>query len=227
MTTSQERRLHMFRALLLFCITHQRITDLNLSFKRGVIKLQAMITGIDRAIAGQRVSPESAFTEKKLLRATLCESGAVIGSSVFAWAVDHEDVVLEGRIKWRAVSILDKLSDESLLGACRDLLADAEATRDRDPGLDVTEEELLQFESSIGLFAEKQPVPRNTTSTRSRNTKTLGQLMTSTNSLLRKQLDKAALKYKKTHPEFYLEYLENRKVLDVPTRPSGMAENAG
>ena len=67
--------------------------------------------------------------------------------------------------KW-TVSTLEKLSEVKLEQACRSILADAKTVRAAAPKVSISEEEVLQFESLIGTFVEKKPVPRNSTSRR-------------------------------------------------------------
>jgi hypothetical protein len=217
MTKTQERRYNMFGAVWHFCKAQPALLDLNLPFKRGVLKLEAALAAIDAAIAGQSVSPESAGAEKKLTRANLCNAAAVACAQLAAWAAEQNDVGLQARTKW-TVSSLERLSDKNLENAARAIATDARAALARDPQLGLDPAEVLQLESLIGQFVEKKPILRNTTSQRSRQTATLSQLMTRTGALLKDQLDKAVIKYKVTHPEFYREYKENRKVMDVAGR---------
>lgn len=207
----------MMIALLAFAQAHPDIVDSNLLFKRGILKLDGIIVNIKAAIEGQSVSPQSPQAEKNLLRADLCDAASIACGQLQAQAVDSGDVGLKARSKW-TVSKLDKLSDVKLEQTARSILADVKAARERDAEFGVSEAEALQLESLIGSFVEKKPQPRNTTSKRSTQTASLAQLMTTAGGILREQLDKAALKFKKTHPQFYKEYRENRKVMDVAVK---------
>ncbi|RYD93498.1 MAG: hypothetical protein EOP50_11045 [Sphingobacteriales bacterium] len=217
MTTVQERRFNMMLAVLLLARTYPDVVAQNLTFKKGILKLDALVENIKNAIAGQSLSPEGASAEKKLLRANLTEATVIASGLLSAWAVDRGDVALKARSKWTA-STLDKLSEVELEQAARNSSADAKAARLLDPEMGLSEEDVLQLDALIGSFVEKKTQPRSSTTRRSRNTATLSQLMTGANAVLRDQLDKAIVKYKVTAPEFYKEYKENRKVMDVAGR---------
>ncbi|TCJ18632.1 hypothetical protein EPD60_03790 [Flaviaesturariibacter flavus] len=217
MTTIQERRFNMMLAVIALCRANPRILDRNLPFKRGFLKLESICANVGTASAGQRVSVESVQAEKKLARASLCDATAIACGQLKAWATETGDAGMSMRSKW-TVSTLEKLSDLNLENTCREIIADAELALTRDPEMGITATESLQLKSLLGAFVEKKPVPRNTTARRSSSTATLAQLMTSAGQVLRLQLDKAAVKYKATEPEFYREYKENRKVMDVGVR---------
>lgn len=214
----------MMIALLAFAQAHPDTVNANLLFKRGILKLDGVVVNIKKAIAGQSVTSKSPQAEKDLLKADLCEATAIASGQLQALATDSGDASLKARSNW-SVSELDRLSEVKLEQAARAVLDDVKAVRQRDPEFTVTEEETLQLESLIGAFVEKKPAPRNTTSKRSTQTASLAQLLTSATTILREQLDKAALKYKKTHPDFYKEYRENRKVMDVAGRKDDRGSN--
>lgn len=216
----------MAQAVIRYADAHPDIVASNKPFQKYVTQLKRQHLAIDAAAKGQDEDATGSHQDKKLARARLCLEASIASGLIYAWAADQENGELEARNAWTQ-SDLEQLSATRLERACRAILADGKTTFEADPECGLTEEGLRLLETLIGTFAERKEAPRNKTSERSAHTKKLAALMKELTPLLRDKMDKAALAFKKTHPDFYMQYKENRKIMDVARADAAPGHGGG
>ena len=226
MTKTQERRFNMVDAMITYCDAHPDIVATNKPFQKYLLQVKRQYSSIGAAAAGQDEDSTGIKREKTLARTRLCLEASVVCGQTAAWATDREKPELQERNNWTQ-STLSLLTDARLERACRAIVADGRATLAADPDCGLTEAGLMHLESLIGTFSELKEAPRNKTSDRSTHTKNMSTLMKGLTELLREKLDKSALTFKKTNPDFYTGYKENRKIMDVASRSAAEGHGGG
>lgn len=219
MTKTQQRRYNMALAVLRFCLAHLDILNLNLAFKKAVTKLGTLTDAVSLAVQGQAQDTRGVQDVKMNLKDTLVFITAQVSALLFAYATDKGDAALKAKAGWKDRD-LERLNESELPEIAENLVRDAtpaaSAADAAEYGLSLAL--LTNLKSAIGAYREGKDAPRNATANRSTETRTLEQTMSATSRHLRESMDKLVEFYKKTHPEFYNTYKENRKVMDVASR---------
>jgi len=151
---------------------------------------------------------------------------------------DYEDEIM--RIAGQICSLATKNNDMSLaaqteltLPQLDKMAADVlEAAGNRISGLatanlagladyGITQADITALDGMTGQFHDAKTAPRKAIATRAGQTKTLPPAVKTVISLLRNQLDKEMLMFKKSNPEFYAGYVSARVIVNHGGRKSG------
>lgn len=229
MNSKQEAKLNMYDAVLTHCQANAAIVATVPAFQTAVDSFEDIVDDL-RTAAQNELQAISGFTEDKTQqRADLIELTLDVAGAIHAYASSVDNLVLKDQVKL-VYSDLNRLKDELLGPACSNILDAANANAAAIVPFGVTAAKITSLEDAIDDYISAVPAHRNAVSNRSSAGEQIKQLLKDGDNLLKNQLDKLALQFKSTHPNFYNSYRSNRVILDAATsstQVSGIVREQG
>lgn len=188
--------INTFESLLAEIETYQQITQGN---KKGITQQKA--------------------TQQELVISHTYELLSVL----YAMATATNNPVLESKVNFTESDLLKK-RDTQLVSVC---LTIAELGTEYLADLSVygvTESELMILKEEIRLFADNLPTGRISVSERKAANVKLKDLFVQVDALLKKQLDRLMVRYRKNQPDFYSLYHNTRRIVNYGTRHQKIQE---
>lgn len=219
MNARQETWLSMYHAVIAHCDNHPAITAAVPAFATLLAELKAKKAAITSIATKEAQLSSTPATPKEASRISLCNKASEVAAIVFAFATAQKDHKLKEEVR-TSFTKLRRLQDELLAPACMNIHKAATNNIAALAPWGITPATLTNFLAIINQYRSAISMPRNTTSLRSAYTAELKKLFTETNQLLKTQLDKVALQFKTTEPNFYNAYITNRIIIDAPTSPT-------
>jgi hypothetical protein len=146
----------------------------------------------------------------------LCNSAEGLAAALYAYATAEEDPILQEKANY-SHSDLIKLKDDELPFVVQNLHNDAAAIVGDLETYGVTAATLESLQDLIDEYNENAAAPRNAVALRKTYVAQLITLFKEADEILKTQLDKLALQFKLSQPEFYNTYKNNRKIINSPT----------
>jgi hypothetical protein len=138
-------------------------------------------------------------------------------SVLYAMATRTNNPVLESKVNFTESDLLKK-RDTQLVSVCL-MIAEIGTEYLADLSVyGVTESELIILKEEIKLFADNLPTGRISVSERKAANEKLRDLFVQVDALLKKQLDRLMIRYRKSHPDFYSLYQNTRRIVNYGTR---------
>ena len=125
--------------------------------------------------------------------------------------------VLAGKVDYTETSLL-KTRDDQLVLRCTGIADLATEQLAALAPYGVTPEELNRLKEGIKQFADSLPKGRISVSERKAANATLNTLFVETDALLKTQLDRLMVRYRKNQPEFYATYQTARHIINYGVR---------
>jgi hypothetical protein len=217
MQIKQEAKLTTFRNTALTCREHSTITPFVPAFERNRLVLEVKISAITNLSAAEKEVGKGVGKGKQISQEAVCNLAADAASLSFAYASSIGDQSLKAIMNFSA-SDLKRLNKETLIGVLltirKGVLANLKELEDY--GLSATHVEVLNM--AIGDYTNQVVKPQNAKTDRTTYTSGIKQLMKETDILLKEQLDKLIVGFKKDYPEFVAKYKAARTIYDPPTQ---------
>lgn len=161
---------------------------------------------------------KTGITQQKAAQQALVIAHAYELSSVlYAMAIKKNDAVLAAKVDFTETDLLKK-RDNNLVSTCRNIL---EFATDHLPELiayQVTADELIALTEEINSFAENLTTGRVSVTERKAANEKLKIVFLQVDSLLKKQLDRIVVRYRKTESDFYTNYQSLRRIINYGVR---------
>lgn len=138
-------------------------------------------------------------------------------SLLYAMAIKKNDAILAAKVDFTETDLL-KMRDDNLVTTCRNIL---EFATEHLAGLiayEVTSDELIVLKEEINRFAENLTTGRVSVSERKAANEKLKVVFLQVDALLKKQLDRIMVRYRKTEPDFYATYQNLRRIVNYGVR---------
>ena len=222
MNAQQEAWLNMYKAVISYCNSQPAITASVPAFAAALSALQAITSNITDTAAKQLQATAGVRNHKENQRITLSRLASTIGANVFAWASVQQNHLVKEEVRY-SFTKLRRLPDEKLAPVCKNIHKAASANQAQLAAYGITAATLADFQNTINTYQSAVAGPRNAVSLRSAYVQELKKLFSQANSLLKNQLDKIALQFIITHPDFYNAYSSNRIIVDAPTSHTKIA----
>lgn len=222
MNAQQEAWLNMYKAVISFCNSQPAITASVPAFAAGLSTLQVITSNITDTAAKQLQATSGVRNHKENQRITLSRLASTIGANVFAWASAQQNHLVKEEVRY-SFTKLRRLPDEKLAPVCKNIHKAASDNQAQLAAYGITAATLTGLQSTINTYQSAVAGPRNAVSLGSAYVQELKKLFSQANSLLKNQLDKIALQFKITHPDFYNAYSSNRIIVDAPTSHTKIA----
>jgi hypothetical protein len=216
MTSKQEAKLNMYNAVIAYCDESTGITETIPAFDTTLTAFKAEINAIETTAQLEAQIITGIAINKADLKKSLCNSAEGLAAALFAYATAEEDPVLQEKANY-SFSDLFKLKDDELTFFVQNLHNDASAIVASLAPYGVTAATLSALEDLIEEYGDSVSAPRNAAALRKTYVAQLVTLFKECDTILKAQLDKLAVQFKTTQPEFYATYKNNRKIINSPT----------
>jgi len=217
MTTRQENRMSSLLAV-------RKQLNENISIWGGVVTFAmvvslfiAKIVLIQQTEMKQKRSTKGITGGKKTKQNELIEKMIEGASAIQSFASDTKNEDLYELVNY-GEGELENMAD-SLLKDRGQLILDTVNAHAADlvgEGFDGAD--ILELQTLVNDYEAALPAPKNAISNKKTATSFLKTLFTEVTDLLEKNLDKKMVQFKKSHPEFYSDYINNREIIDLGTR---------
>lgn len=228
MDSRQEAKLNMYDAVLAHCDANAAIVATVVAFQNAVNDFEDIVDDL-RTAAQNEVQAITGFTaDKNAQRQDLIDITVDVAGSIYAYASAQDNLILKDQVKINP-SDLTRMKDELLGPVCTNILDAANANAAALVDYGVTAAKITALDDAIEDFVSAVPAPRNAVSNRVSIAEQIKQLFKDGDQLLKERLDKLALQFKTTQPNFYTAYRSNRVILDAATsatQVSGIVRDA-
>jgi len=136
---------------------------------------------------------------------------------LYAMAIKKNDAILAAKVDFTETDLL-KMRDDNLVTTCRNILEFASEHLAGLIAYEVTSDELIVLKEEINRFAENLTTGRVSVSERKAANEKLKIVFLQVDALLKKQLDRIMVRYRKTEPDFYATYQNLRRIVNYGVR---------
>jgi hypothetical protein len=220
-----EAKLNMYKATDQFLNLPSSLT-----ITAGIPTIATYVDQLETYLDSIRTTSESAenpitgITEDKAAqRLKVSVTGNNIAGAVHAYAVDTNNLILKAQMKYRPSDFL-AYKDDELPSILYNIWSTANAIATVTPPATnplipygVTTAILTAFKTAIDSYSESVAAPRGAIAGRSADNVQLLGLFNTVDLFLTNQLDRVVYQLQPENPDFYQEYLNNRKIVG-PTR---------
>lgn len=181
------------------------------------LAFKGITAAIVNLIKRRSVNNKGGTTDKNVLREELINEGTIIAGMLYSYASATKNNTLKAKVDYSNSKLRD-FSDEELGPHCQIILEAGQENVAQMADYSLTNAMLEDYKALAQEFDQAVPGPRNNTTKGKTMGTSLTTLFKESDELLADQMDRLALAFKKTHPEFYQEYLNNRTIVDAGTR---------
>jgi hypothetical protein len=203
------------------CETTLAFLDDNNGLWSGIVAFAAAVTDAKAGVtairdeAGSQGTPTSGITEAKAqVRNDLEDQTLEIGDQVAALAAKNKDPKLAAEVHVTRSS-LDQMEDSNLVETAKRVRDAANNNIAALADYGVTAAKVTALTNAINAFADMKTAPREAAAGKKGKTGTLAEMIRTTRSLFRNQIDKMMTPFRKTNPDFYGGYFAARVIVDV------------
>lgn len=219
MNAKQEARLGMFNAVSTYCAANTAVIAAVPAFQQATAEFTSLVDAIRAAARAEILVILGVTEDKTQKKKTVSTAAATIAAAVFANAVASGNMELRYKVNFSYTTLMRK-KDLLLPAICRNIHAAATENLPALSAYGISQSRLDEFMTAILAYESAAPEPRNAVSNRSAQGTALVTLFRQAGNLLRYRMDKLALLFKSTHPEFYLNYKNNRIIIDPASAKS-------
>jgi len=216
MDSRNEAKLSMYNAVLTHIEASNAITVTVPAFATAATTLRTTYNNIVEAAQQETLAITGITIDKTEARLALCNEAARIAAAIFAYASSISNNELKQQVNY-PISKLQNTNDELLIPVVNNISALGTANIAALATYGVTATTISDFEDTIEDYQELIPNPRNAVTSRSAVRTSIINLFKEGDAILKNQMDKLALQFKTTEPEFYNTYKNNRIILDAAT----------
>jgi hypothetical protein len=222
MTSKQEAKLNMYNAVLAFCNQFQTTVDTIPAFTTAVDNLIAKKDQIDNTAQQEAIIITGITINKANLKKTMVVSATNIASAGFAYATSVNNAVLKEKFKFTSTDF-QRYKDDELPLVVQNIHDNANSVAAQLVAFGITAPMLTAFQNEITNYTNAVPSPRNAAAQRKALRALLVTYFKEADLTLKDQMDKLALQFKTSDPEFYNAYRNNRIIINAPTSASQAA----
>lgn len=176
------------------------------------------IISISNYGSSQSLNRKGITNDKDALRNAAMNIASDVARKVQGYAVNTNNLVLLKEVKYTTPQ-LSKLADNILVIICNIIYDKAKANLESLATYGVDDAVIIDLRKAIDKFDVSIPKPRTGIVIKKLATLTLKQLFTTTDLLLKDQMDVLVGVIKDVYPEFYTNYTNSRKVINPGTHP--------
>lgn len=158
------------------------------------------------------------ITQQKATQQALVIAHAYeISSVLYAMAIKKNEEILAAKVDFTETDLLKK-RDNNLVATCLNIVEFATEHLAELNAYEVTADELIVLKEEINSFAENLTTGRVSVSERKAANEKLKVVFLQVDTLLKKQLDRIVVRYRKTEPDFYTTYQSLRHIVNYGVR---------
>jgi hypothetical protein len=227
MKALQEAKVNMYRAVEKHCDDNAAIVASVPAFQTAVTEFKANIAALLSAIQQEDLATSGITIDKTEAKKTLCQLTADTAAQVFAFASTNNNFDLK-QVSNFSLSELLRTRDDQLGPRCQNIYDKANANLAALAPFGVTAGLLTSLQTAITLYETKVPSPRNAAAQKRTIRTNIKNLLKDTDTLLKERMDKTAVAFRSSDPDFYKTYKSNRVIIDpsaITTELSGTVTN--
>jgi hypothetical protein len=179
-----------------------------------VTEYKGILGQIRTTSADRSVTTTGLTKTKSEKRAWMIEKTVELASLGFVYAERQKDQTLKAMFNYTKSDLVN-LADNAVVDQCTAIYNQLNKLSPSLSPYGITATDLEEWHASICSFKNTIGEKGSTKGTRSANTQRQNMLFKQANSLLKNQLDKLMVRYKKTNPDFYNAYVSARVVADL------------
>lgn len=177
----------------------------------------SLIEKIDLYEAKIRDNKKGITAQKEVLQDQVIRDTYEVASAMYVMAERTKDPVLAAKVNYTETDLL-KTRDGRLVILCLIIVTLATEHLASLAAYGVTEEELVTLREEIDRFSESLPGPRLTVAERKAANEAMRGLFGQVDELLKKQLDRLMVRFRKSQPDFYGLYKYARRIVHYGIR---------
>jgi len=155
--------------------------------------------------------------QKSTQQALVIARAYELSSVLYAMAIKKNDVILAAKVDFTETDLLKK-RDDNLVTTCRNIVEFASEHLAELIAYRVTGDELIALKEEINRFAENLTTGRVSVSEQKAANENMKIVFVQVDALLKKQLDRIVVRYRKTEPNFYTNYKNLRRIVNYGVR---------
>lgn len=168
--------------------------------------------------SSQKLNRKGVKDNKEALKDSLVTTASEVSRKVQGYAVNTSNLVLLKEVRY-SESTLKRQPDNILVIISNIIYDKAKANLGALAPYGIDDPVLVELRKAIDDYELSIPKPRTGIITKKMATTTLKQLFTTTDAMLKDQMDVLVGIIKDTYPEFYVNYTNSRKVIKPVTHP--------
>lgn len=214
MTSKQENVLGMYYTVQELCNQHTDIWKSNRPFRTVFEQFQEKLPLIEQYRNTQIVNNTGIAQTKNQRREDLIEQAYFIANRLQSFALETKNTTLLSQINYTRTDF-GRYRDMNLTGLCNTVLENAKLYLGDLKEYNVSEELIQALDKSIKNYTEYLAKPRASQTSVKIATTNLAQLFSETSELLKERLDRDIEVFYKSHPDFYNQYQNARRLIQV------------
>lgn len=216
MTSRDEAKLSMYRAVSQHCSANATIVNTNLAFKASNISMDAKIATLLTTETSVQKQTKGVAQDKGTLRATVVQSAFDTASQVYAYANKTKNDTLKQIVNY-SITDLERIKDDLLIPTCNNIKKAANDNLAALADYGVTAATLTAFQTDMDNYSISVAKPRLAKTQKTTDNKNVKTTMKEIDNILKEEMDKTVVSFRKTNPDFVTKYKEVRKIVDPAT----------
>ena len=216
MTSREEAKLSMYRAVSQHCSNNTAIVNTNLAFKNSVTTVDAKIATLITSETGAQKKTKGIAEDKGTLRATVVQSAFDTASQVYAYANKSKNETLKQTVNF-SITDLERIKDDLLIPTCNNIKKAANDNLAALADYGVTAATLTALQTDMDNYSGSVAKPRLAKTQKTTDNKNVKATMKEIDNILKEEMDKTVVAFRKTNPDFVTKYKEVRKIVDPAT----------
>jgi len=216
MNAKQESKYNMYKATQSQCNANPTIVATQAEFANSVIDLGAVITEIEKDETVVSKKTKGAAKDKSALKIELASVAFRVASAIFAFAEKTKNNTLQKSVDY-AQSDFQRIKDGSIAATIQNIYDAANSNLAALAGYGVKAADLTELQTAMAKYTAVVSDPRKAISKKAAKTVDLVALFKKGDAILKNQMDKLAVTFRKSNKTFYDEYQSVRKII-TPAR---------
>ena len=223
MNKKQEAKYNMYKATQSLCNANAAIVATQTEFSNSLTDLGTVITDIEKDETIVSKKTVGVAKDKTSLKLDLATIAFRISSAVFAYAEKTKNNTLQKSVDY-AESDLPRIKDGQMAATIQNIYDAANNNLAALAGYGVKAADLAELQAAMTKYNNAVPEPRKAISRKAAKTIDLVALFTKGDAIVKNQMDRLSLPFKKTNKTFFDEYQSVRKVIAPATIPRKKAD---
>lgn len=216
MNKRDEAKLSMYKAVEAHCNNNQPIISTSAAFLASFNAFVAKQATLFKSETSAQKQTKGVALDKGELKAILIQIAYEIASLVFAMANKTKNETLKQSVNF-SITDLERLKDEFIVPVCTNIKTEANANLTALSDYGVTPAKLTELQTAMENYANATPKPRLAKTQKTTDNMNVKSVIKEIDDILKNEMDKTVLVFKKTHPDFVTKYTEVRKIVDPGT----------
>lgn len=216
MTSQQENQLSMYYVLQTFCQANTPIWENDKPFNRSYKEFAAQLPLIEQYRNTQTQNTSGLAKNKSNKREEVIEQAYFVANRLQSYATVEKNDELLAKVNYPR-SVFVQYRDTNLIGLCQAILEQAQIHLNALEEYSVKAETLTNLQIAIQAYQDDLGKPRSAQANTKVATDALKKLFLDTNTLLTSRLDKDVEVFRVSHPDFYQQYFNARRIVQSAT----------